>query len=146
MECADLVARVTNYLERHIAWFEECLAALDRLAEDLADDRIEAVAAAQADRNARGEHLMREHRGLLAEWERCDEVPSEAQRAVRRLADRAEKCKEALSTRYEEAAGLLAQETTGREEAIKALRRGRQMVTRYRPADAPAANFIDRKA
>lgn len=146
MSGAILPERVKSYLVRHIAWLEEALRDLDRLDEDLAQGAFDAVAEREARRAPEGAHLAREHRGLLREWQASQGIPSEARESVRILAQKAEVLTARLLARYEESAVRLQREMSEHTETINALRRGRDMLVKYRPGDLGNAGLIDKKA
>jgi len=146
MSDSILPERVTNYLVRHIAWLKETLRDLERLEEDLAAEAYDAVAEREARRASQSAHLAREHRGLLREWQAAGDIPPEAREAVRKLAQEAELLTARLRARYLEGAPRVQREMFTHQEALNALRRGRDMLGKYRPGDLGNAGLIDKKA
>jgi len=138
-------ARVTRYLERHTAWMRAVLAELDALAAAMDGGDVGSLLEEQGRRTREAEHFLREHTGLLREWDGGAGAPEEDRAAVRALAAEAGALAERLTGRYE---ALLDASTAARSRnraALDTLRRGRDMMRKYRPG-GDGADYLDRKA
>ncbi len=146
MEAPDLTARVKDHLRRQRIWCEESLAELDRLLAGLSGETAEEFAARQNEREALLIHLTREHRGLLHEWRQAGHIEEAERAAVRALWGQIETLNEQLRLRYEEAVRSVDRELGANAAAANGLRRGRNMMGKYRPGDTDEPGFIDTKA
>lgn len=146
LDSLDLVRRVTAYFERHIAFFEEVLAGLGRIEENLAGEDFERLLSQQARDDERSAHLLRERRGLLREWLHDTGLTDADRQAVRVLSDRFDVLAGQVRERYGEVMDLVQQELTDRRDIYHTLRRGRGLLNTYRPGGGDQGAFIDKKA
>jgi hypothetical protein len=141
---ANLADRVCDYLKRRTAWSEHLREELDAF-KDFSSDDLVVMIVRQSDNEAQSTHLAREHRGLLDEWQRAEDVPESVRIRVRKLADRAEAVTRELLECYEQTQERIQTELAGEQEALNALRRGKDLLTRYRPKNDEDPGFIDKR-
>jgi len=142
---SSLPYRVKDYFRRQIAWFEEILADLERLEEDLdgpdAAQRIEL----RLRHDRRTAALEREFTALAREWRQAAELPKADRADIRALARTAQALAENVCAAYQRGIEL----TTTRSAAVKGdlgdLRRGRDVLERYRTTRFDVA-FFDKRA
>jgi hypothetical protein len=142
----ETAARVKRYLERRIAWFEELLADLDACVESPPETDWEAWLGRQQRRTEEMEDLAREHVGLLREWRASAEESPEQRQEVRMLAERAETTQGRILEAYTRACHNAAQRMEAGEAELAALRKGHELLGRYRAEGGPEHDFLDRKA
>ncbi len=146
MDDMALCQRVRAAMERQIAWMETALRDLEGLESGGNEAALEHLAATQKTREKQLADLLREQRTLLAEWRAAQGIPAEERERMRRLAAGAEKLAGRLRRRYDEAVAWADAEKKHCAEAMQSVRRGRDMITRYRPGIDEPPGFIDRNA
>ena len=148
MPAPDLVYRVTNYLQRQIAWSEETIGRLEAVEAEIARGDIDRLVAEERERQQRTQDFLREYRGLLHEWQRANDIDAADRAAVRKLSDRAQELNARLRARYTQAAEQMTRAAAGNREARDTLRRGHRMLTRYRPFhdEEKQGGLLDRNA
>lgn len=142
---SNLLYRVKDYFRRQIASFEEILADLERLDEDLqrpdAAQHIELCLG----HDRRTAALEREFAALAREWRQAVDLPNADRADIRALAQTAQALAENVCAAYQRGIEL----TTSRSDAVKAdlgdLRRGRDLLERYRTTRFDVA-FFDKRA
>lgn len=146
MNADTLCARVRVSLERQINWMETVLRDMEGLESGLSEAALERLADLQQRREAQLADLLREHRGMMAEWRAAQGVSPEARETIRRLDDEAVALSKRLRCRYDEAIAWTHGEMKQCSEALRSIRRGRDMVGRYYPGADEPPGFIDRQA
>ena len=140
-----LAARVKDYLARQIAWTELVLEELGHLDQDLAGKELDVLLDRQSRHEKEMEGLAREYHGLQQEWAQA-EVRREERSEVRALSKRAQELAAALRRRYDEAVEMAEAALVESSGQRRALRRGRDMLGKYRPGLEEGPGFIDKKA
>lgn len=143
---ADVAARVKKHLGRHVEWLEEGIRAAQTASDTMSEEDLEALLAAQAKRNAELTHLWREQAGLLREWRVARNAGQEDRTEVRRMADHAQQLTEELRALQENLITALSLRLLNRQDAIHSLRRGRDLLGKYRPGGEDTSGFLDKRA
>jgi len=146
MDDMTLCQRVRAAMERQIAWMKTALRDLEGLESCGNEAALEQLVATQKIREKELADLMREQQAMLTEWRAAHALPAEEREKIRRLAAEAEKLAGRLRRRYDEAVAWADAEKKQCSEALQSVRRGRDMLTRYRPGMDEAPGFIDRNA
>lgn len=140
-----IVERISDYFTRQIAMYKQMLAEQDQIlallnAGELED--AEKMAAAHARESA---VLEQEFHALLREWKSTAHSPDEYA-PVRALAAEAA----SLAGRLEEFVSVAAGNARERREAVRreweAIRRGQNVIDRYRTIDTSESDRIDQRA
>lgn len=142
---AQLPKRMKNFFSRQIAWYEQVLAELQGIEDDLKQADLTALTEHESQRAKSREQLEREFRALHREWEAAEAIPEQGCQEVQALADRAESLARRLAEAYDEAAQLAHVNRATASEYLRDLRKGRELLSHYRAGDAPKAEFLDKK-
>ncbi len=144
----NLVARVTSFLQRQIAWLEEAVRRLGELEHDLARGDVDSVAAEERARQRQTDDFMREYRGLLHEWRQADHISETDRAAVQRLSAQAQALNEQLRAAYERAGEHVGRALSRNREMLGSVRRGQHTMAKYRPfqEDERQGGLVDRDA
>jgi len=142
----SLQHRVKDHFARQIAWFEELLRDLDRLDEDLdapdASDRIEGRLHHVKPTAA----LEREFAALARDWREAEGLAERDRAEVRALAKRARALAEQVCAAYDRGLDRVAAKSSCVQGSLGELRRGREVVGRYRGSTGLDAAFFDKRA
>lgn len=140
-----IVGRISNYFERQIALYKQMLAEQDHILALLNAGELEnaeTLASAHARESA---VLEQEFNALLREWKSI-ERSGDTYAPVRALATEAA----TLAGRLEEFVTIAAGNARDRREAVKreweAIRRGQNVIDRYRTIDRSEPDRIDKRA
>ena len=142
---SSLPYRVQDYFRRQIACFEEILADLERLEHDLGGPDAPQRIQLRLPHERRTAALEREFTALAREWRQAAELPKPDRADIRALAQTAQALAEEVCAAYQRGIEL----ATTRSAEVKAdlgdLRRGRDVLQRYRTTQFDVA-FFDRRA
>lgn len=142
---SSLPYRVKDYFRRQIASFEEILANLERLDEDLHRPDAEQRSELPLRHDRRTAALEREFEALAREWRQAADLEKADRADIRALAQTAQALADNVCAAYQRGIEL----TTTRSAAVKAdlgdLRRGRDLLERYRTTPFDVA-FFDKRA
>lgn len=139
-------ARMRDYFERQIAWFDSMLGYVVESAADMERGEVEKTIEEHRSREKELVCFSDEFWSLKNEWDVSENISSEARAEIGALARKAD----ALSVdvrlgldRGGEIATSLAKEV---QRDLGKLRTGKQILDRYRPGLSEIADFVDRKA
>ena len=142
---SSLPYRVKDYFRRQIASFEEILANLECLDEDLhrpdAAQRIEL----RLRHDRRTAALEREFEALAREWRQAADLPKADRADIRALAQTAQALAENVCAAYQRGIELTTTRSAAVKGALGDLRRGRDALERYRTTRFDVA-FFDKRA
>lgn len=146
MPTLPLAHRITDFLNRQIAWSEAVLNELEA-ADNAEEAALESLLERQQVREREAKSMAREYNGLLFEWNhQTDAVPEDEHVAIQMRSKRAQDLIEAVRLRYIQAQRRAEQQAQQRRKSLNDLRRGRRSATIYRPEMLVSPGFIDRKA
>ncbi|MCC6152540.1 MAG: hypothetical protein IT367_02220 [Candidatus Hydrogenedentes bacterium] len=140
-----IVERITDYFARQIALYKQMLAEQDQILALLNAGELEDAEKLASSHARESAALEQEFNALLREWK--SSARSElATATIRALAGEAT----ALAARLEEFVSIAAGNSRNRREAVKreweAIRRGQNVLDRYRTMDNSEPDRVDRHA
>ncbi len=135
-----------DYFTRQTAWFEQMLSDLETLEKDLNDPELEKVDEQRRIHTEKTENLAGEFQALYAEWEAATDLAEEERAEVRRLSRRAAELAAQLRATHDQALGTVHDRLENLSASLNKLRRGRDMLQKYRPGQSTDATFVDKKA
>lgn len=140
-----IVERITDYFARQIALYKQMLAEQDQILALLNAGELEDAEKLASSHARESAALEQEFNALLREWK--SSARSElATATIRALAGEAT----ALAARLEEFVSIAAGNARDRREAVKreweAIRRGQNVLDRYRTMDNSEPDRVDRHA
>jgi hypothetical protein len=145
MPTYSLSYRITDFLNRQIAWSTSVLAELDAF-DAAQDEGMELLLNRQRQREQEAGDMAREYHGLAQEWASERDVSEEDRTAIRVLSEEAQ----ALSNRVQESYRYAQKNADDGVErtgvALNDLRQRRRSVTIYHPEMIVTPGFIDKKA
>lgn len=142
----DTANRVLRYLERRIAWFEKILRDVNTLDLDTSDPAWDYWIDSQQQRSSEMEQLAQEHEALLNEWQGTDSASASERQTVRRFAERAERLQNEVLHYYAQTQLALDARMDADRDRAAALRKGKQLLDKYRPGNTDLHDFLDRRA
>jgi hypothetical protein len=142
----DLTARLRDCFARQVELYEEILRDYGTLTEDLEGPDLGPLVERQVVYGRRARELAEELRVLHREWEASGLV-SEGDRAMLAPhAARARALAQRLSDVHEGAIGRLGERMAEVRKSCEELRRGRDMLDKYRPTERTGGDIVDRQA
>lgn len=145
MAGSHIQARLKDYFERQIAWFEKTLEDLENLENLFEADEAHAIALLREGQVKDGKSLNDEFFSLLHEWESSEGSEGNKDGALAELAGCAERLSLDVQERIREGARISQARSADLTEAFGEIRRGRTMLARYRPLDPKEPRGLDRK-
>lgn len=143
----DVASRVIRYLHRQIVWLETGLRALDQLEQSLSDSMLDQFLLQQQLRDQELGHLAREQQVLLRDWESTENIPETLRTEVSALTLRAQGLMTTLLARHELIQTMVSEKLIHRENTIDTLKRGRDMLNKYRPGGTENSSWLlDKRA
>ena len=146
MSGMSLASRFLDYLERQIAWLDAMLAELASLDSEVDSADLDSLIARQQAFSKRAQTLAHEFKALQREWAGAHSLPADERVAVRALARRAQE----RVGQVREANGRLLVRIEARAADVKKelgeVRKGQEMLRKYRPRGGSSGSFVDRKA
>lgn len=143
---ASISARMTDYFNRQIAWFERLLADLAPL-QDAPGEVVESRLVEQASAHVQGtQTLGQEFWALLKEWETASDISDDERAQVAGLAQQAEVLAQKLSDVYKQGAGLMGNRMNAVNQSLLELRKGRSLLRKYGGHLSSHTTYIDKKA
>ena len=139
----DIAERLSDYFERQIAHYKKLRDEHDTITRllDAGDmDGAEAMSSAHARDSAQ---LEKEFTALLREWQ-ADKPGQDAQSAVRSLARQAADLAHELEVIVNAAAGDVRERRNAVKREWEAIRRGQNVIVRYRTINTSEPDRIDR--
>ncbi len=138
--------RMSDLLERQLAWFETLLAGSAGPWPGLEGDGAEALLARRTAEDARTGALVDEYASLLKEWNATPGIPDASRRRVKALAAKADALCATLRIRFEEGASAANARAKEVSREIDGLSRGRDMLGKYRSEPPRISGNVDRQA
>ena len=142
----DLVARMTDYLERQIAQYKRQISEHEDTAREGLDMALENLVTMSNAHAVESAMLEREFNALLREWKAADGISDEQRRGVRLLAREAE----SLANRLGAMLAFSLSNAEERRDAVRkelaSLAQGQSILNRYRAGGAPPPGHVDERA
>jgi hypothetical protein len=142
----ELVARMTDYLERQIAQYKRQISEHEDAAREGLDQGLENLVTMSNAHAVESAMLEREFNALLREWKAAHEVSEEQRSGVRLLAREAE----ALANRLGAMLAFSLSNAEERRDAVRnelaSLAKGQSILNRYRAGGAPQPGRVDERA
>lgn len=146
MPTYPLPYRITDFLQRQIAWAEQVLRELDAFCALPDDADLDEEEARQVRRERETRAMTREYNGLVHEWQAATDIDGETRAEITALSARAQALLGEVRRGYARAGEAAARMKGRNRQAANDLRRGRRSVNIYRPGLSPAPGFIDKEA
>ena len=143
---AGIVARMKDYFERQLAWFEVMRDEIAEVETGIDPDQIEHLLETDSARVQSSKDLEREFLALKSEWDRTDAIPDREVEDVKVLAREAERLANELQQSIERAAEQAGTDAATLRDRIGELRQGRDWLGKYRPDASPDAGILDQRA
>lgn len=143
---ADIVRRMKDYFARQMAWFEQMHDAFAEFDGEIDPDHLDRLLEADSARARISKELEEEFTVLKSEWDRTDSIPESAADEVRAIARQAEERAEELQQAVDQAARKTGKGVDELHERLGALRKGRQLLAKYRWPGTDDAGLMDHQA
>ena len=143
---ADIVRRMKDYFARQMAWFEQMHDAFAEFDGEIDPDHLDRLLEADSARARISKELEEEFAVLKSEWDRTDSIPESAADEVRAIARQAEERAEELQQAVDQAARKTGKGVDELHERLGALRKGRQLLAKYRWPGTDDAGLMDHQA
>ena len=143
---ADIVRRMKDYFARQMAWFEQMHDAFGEFDGEIDPDHLDRLLEADSTRARISKELEEEFAVLKSEWDRTDSIPESAADEVRAIARLAEERAEELQQAVDQAARKTGKGVDELHERLGALRKGRQLLAKYRWPGTDDAGLMDHQA
>jgi N-glycosylase/DNA lyase len=144
MSSNNLAGRIETSLRRQIDAFTEMSHELGDISSQLSEEEIEAFADHQGRQFRRTQELVREYQALLRESDGGNGLGDDERTRLRELAAEVETLTQGLRARYEEAYRHVQEAMHSQRDLSATIRRGRDMLTRYRPHVDGNSDHLDR--
>lgn len=141
-----IVERMGAHLSKKITWFERMIDELVHVQEELLTDATEELFEKQQVHLKALEELEAESRGLYEQWEQTHSIPEDDRNEMRRRARHAEDLSQKLQALVHKGAAIADARAAAVAKNLAALGRGRNLLSGYRPTDAPPSTRVDRDA
>ena len=141
----NIAGRMADYFGRQVALYEEMLEDFQTLSERLQAEDLGPLATKQRDFSTRSAQLEEELSLLLREWRQATDIREADRKRVRALAGKARRLAGQLEAYSRDASERTRVRQDEVRSALEGLRRGQQMLTKYRIDDDPAG-YMDTKA
>lgn len=148
MKTMTLVQRMTDYYERQLRFYRDILDAYEEMPSDFKESDLGPFLSREKRWQAEWQVLREEFRLLNREWEKAADIPDDERAAVSGMAERAQELVQRIVAKQNAAVEQLRKDMAEVQSACKELRRGRDMLRKYRPTD-PAdkrGTYMDRDA
>ncbi|MDZ4858675.1 MAG: hypothetical protein SGI88_06800 [Candidatus Hydrogenedentes bacterium] len=140
-----ILERFSDYFERQIALYKRMLKEQPEIIRFLTEDNLDAAEALSATHARDSAALEQEFGVLLREWQ--SKAPSgNGHQGVRALATEAAALAEQLEQLVNGAAGQTREKRQAVRREWEAIRRGQNVIDRYRTMDSSEPDRIDRRA
>lgn len=142
----ELVARMTDYLERQIAQYKRQISEHEQTAREGSDNALEDLLTMSNAHAVESAMLEREFTALMREWQAAAGISDEQRSGVRLLAREAE----SLANRLGAMLAFSLSHAEERRDAVRnelaSLAKGQSMLNRYRAGDVTQAGQVDERA
>lgn len=147
MHQTNLTARMRACIERNIACIEEMLESHVPIEQALADEHVLEQAHARRERDTKTlVGLQQELDMLLKEWREDTSITAEEKAEIIALAARAAELDRRLAETRQHSIEELVSHMLDIKSGLAGLRKGRDMLGKFRSREEPGAGYIDRKA
>ena len=138
--------RMSDLLERQLAWFETLLADLAGTGNELDGEMSAAFLARRTHQDALTDSLIDEYNSLRVEWDSARDVSDADRRRVRALTAKADALCGEVRARFDECGSAADARADEVSREIDALGRGRDMLGKYRSGPPRISGNVDRQA
>lgn len=144
---AEIVRRAKSYFMRHAAWCERSRVELEKAARGILDAaHAEGLSAIQASQAADLCRFEEEFEAMTVAWKKAADLADAERQVVRALARKASAAAAQLMREIERADAKVAARMKGLEASHDALRRGRDMMSKYRVYENPSSGVLNKEA
>jgi len=138
--------RLEDYFRRQQAWFHEALAGLDEYENTAKGGQLDGLVRERLSNEKKTRALGEEFESLSREWHNTEDVPEADRERIRQLAAETGELAEALKAKLENTSLALSTQSNELLTAFEDVRKGRDMLKKYKAGGGDAPSFMDRKA
>ena len=143
---SDISARLHDYFDRQIAWFDTELAEFAEFAENITRENAEELLEWQQRHEREMRNLGEEFNSLIKEWQASDTVSETERHDLRTVAQHAAGLADQVRDALDRGSSRAGAEASALRRICGEIRVGKDILNRYRAGGADPPGYVDRQA